>query len=583
MSEDREHQKLESLIRKYTILNAYTHRGKAHAQAVLSKVLGEMPQYKKKALEVLSEVKRAVEEVNRLTLQEQKKILEETWPELLEAKPKVEERALPPLPEADKYPQVVTRFSPNPDCVLHMGSARAIILSWSYARMYHGVFLLRFEDTDPHLKKPSLEFYDSIREDLLWLGCKWDREYIQSQRLGLYYIYAKKLLEEGKAYVCTCQPEVFRRKISARQPCPCREQPPETHLHRWEKMLDGGFGEGEAVVRVKTDLSHPNPAVRDWPALRIVDTGKTPHPLVGDRYRVWPLYNFSSGLDDHLLGVTHVIRGKEHLTNEQRQRYLYHHLGWDYPTAIHYGRLKIEGVLLSKSKIKLGVEQGVYEGYSDPRLATFAALRRRGIKPQAIEEMILEIGLKPVDITLSWDTLYSHNRRILDPVANRYFFVAQPFLLEVSGAEKPFKAVHPLHPEHPERGFRAFEIKPDKGVIRLLVSGNDRPLFTSGAYLRLKNLFNIQVKAFQEGKALASFTGTSHEEAQKGHVPIIHYLPAASNIPSLMVMPDGSRIEGFSEEACKGLKVGEMVQLERWGFARVDAVAPQLTFFYAHK
>ena len=119
-------------------------------------------------------------------------------------KRKPEEKRLSPLPNADKYAQIVTRFSPNPDCVLHLGSARAILLSHEYARMYNGKFILRFEDTDPKIKRPSLIFYDSIRQDLKWLGCKVDEEYIQSDRLPIYYDYTERLIRGGNAYVCEC-------------------------------------------------------------------------------------------------------------------------------------------------------------------------------------------------------------------------------------------------------------------------------------------------------------------------------------------------------------------------------------------
>ena len=163
-------------------------------------------------------------------------------------------------------------------------------------------------------------------------------------------------------------------------------------------MLDGTFKEGEAVVRIKTDLSHPNPAVRDWPALRIINTERHPHPRVGSKYRVWPLYNFACGIDDHLIGVSHIIRGKEHLTNQRRQEYMYKHLGWQYPEAIHYGRLKIKGASLSKSKIVEGIRNGTFRDWDDPRLATFAALRRRGISPEAIRRLIIDVGPKTADV-----------------------------------------------------------------------------------------------------------------------------------------------------------------------------------------
>ncbi|HEX9262232.1 MAG TPA: glutamate--tRNA ligase, partial [Candidatus Bathyarchaeia archaeon] len=377
---------LRELIRKAALLNAVQHEGKAQAGPIIGKILGEKVELRTEANELIALVNEVLNEVNSLQVGEQRRIVEEKWPETLRKEKVEEEKKLPLLPNRMRYGQVVTRFSPNPDCVLHLGSARAIILSHEYANLYKGKFILRFEDTDPKVKRPNLEFYDKIRQDLIWLGCKADEEYIQSDRILIYYEYAEKLLRDGNAYVCTCVPDEFRKKTLQNKPCPCRNLPPEKQLERWSRMLNGGYAEGEAVMRVKTDLNHPNPAVRDWPALRIIDTNKYPHPRVGNKYRVWPLYNMAAGLDDHLLGITHIIRGKEHLTNGVRQEFMYKHLGWTYPDAIHYGRLKITGAFLSKSKIIQGVRDNTYTGFDDPRLATFAALRKRGITPEAIRK-----------------------------------------------------------------------------------------------------------------------------------------------------------------------------------------------------
>ena len=451
---------LREFIRKAALLNAVGHDGKAQAGAMVGKVLGEKQELRSRVKELSGVINSVVNEVNSLSLSEQKAIVEANWPET-QKKEKAEEKRLSPLPNADKYPQIVTRFSPNPDCVLHLGSARAILLSHEYARIYNGKFILRFEDTDPKIKKPSLKFYDSIRQDLKWLGCKVDEEYIQSDRLPIYYEYTKRLIGDGNAYVCECVPEEFRKITIAKQACPCRDVPADEQLERWHRMLSGGYTEGQAVVRVKTELENPNPAVRDWPALRIIDTKKYPHPRVGSKYIVWPLYNLAAGLDDHLMGMTHIIRGKEHYTNMVRQKYMYEHLGWTYPEAIHYGRLKITGAFLSKSKIVQGVKEGLYTGYDDPRLGTFAALRKRGITPEAIKKMIIDVGTKSNDVTLSWENLFSYNRKILDASSDRYFFVPQPVELKVLQVPNTFQAKLPLHPEKPDRGLREYTVTPD--------------------------------------------------------------------------------------------------------------------------
>ena len=575
---------LTELIQKAALLNALQHGGKAQAGALTGRIISERQELKTNAKELSGLISKVVNEVNSLPIQEQKRIVEEKWPEILKKeKPTGQEKVLPPLPNASGYKQIVTRFSPNPDCVLHLGSARAIILSYEYARMYKGKFLLRFEDTDAKVKRPVLEFYDRIREDLAWLGCKADKEYIQSDRLQIYYEYAERLLREGNAYVCTCIPEDFRSQSLAKKPCNCRDLPPEKHMERWLRMLDGRYAEGEAVVRIKTDVEHPNPAVRDWPALRIIDPVKYPHPRVGSKYRVWPLYNFSTGLDDHLMGVTHVIRGKEHLTNKVRQEYMYQYLGWKYPEAIHYGRLKITGAFLSKSKIVQGVREGLYAGWDDPRLATFAALRRRGITPDAIEKMIVDVGPKTADVTLSWENLYAYNRKILDPQSNRYFFVSEPTALRVKCIPKIFSPKLPLHPETPKRGFREYTVTPAKDGVVFWIAKRDAKAAEVGQVLRLMELFNVKIESSNADLVETSFGNEAYAEARKAKAKLIHWIPKGEEFPCQVVMPDATVKEGLAESACKKLKPDAVIQFERFGFVRVDKNDGKLTAYYAHK
>ncbi|NIO37505.1 glutamate--tRNA ligase [Candidatus Bathyarchaeota archaeon] len=581
----REDAELKELIRKLVLLNAVRHDGEALAGPVLGKILAEKPELRPKAKEIMIFVEELVSEVSGISLSEQEHIVKDKWPELLAKKEIEEEKGLPSLPNVEKYAKVITRFSPNPDCVLHLGSARAIVLCHEYARRYKGKFLLRFEDTDPKKKRPILEFYDHIRKDLEWLECRPDEEYIQSDRIRLYYKYAEKLIENGNAYVCTCDRERFRETVSACESCECRDLAVEEHLDRWTRMLDGKYMEGEAVVRVKTDLNHPNPAVRDWPALRIIDPNNHPHPRTGFEYRVWPLYNFACGIDDHLLGVTHIIRGKEHLTNMVRQIYLYRHLGWQYPEAIHYGRLKIAGASLSKSKIIKGIQEGLYKSWDDPRLATFAALRKRGIFPETIRQLIIDVGPKASDVTLSWENLYAHNRKILDPQANRYFFVGSPMELTVTQIPKAFTAKVRLHPEYPERGFRQYTIKPKGGdnSAAFWISRNDTRILGSGEMIRLMELFNIKIKKVDEHSVEACFASTRYEEARKAGASLIHWISVEADMPCKVIMPDASIAQGIAENSCKELKPDDIVQFERFGFARVDKVDTTLTAYYTHR
>ncbi len=495
-----------------------------------------------------------------------------------------EARELPPLPNADKYSEIVTRFAPNPDFVLHLGSIRAVILSHDYAAMYNGRFLLRFEDTDPRLKKSALEYYDAIRDDLSWLSCAPDGEIIQSDRLQIYYEMAEKLLSQGDAYVCTCERDEFHARITSGQACPCRPKSPDANLQDWRRMLEGELGEGQGVVRIKTDISHPNPAVRDWPALRVIDPEKYPHPRVGSKFRVWPLYNFSAGIDDHLMSITHIFRGKEHLTNTLRQSYLYKDFGWVYPEAIHYGRLKAIGFSLGKSLMVKELEEGKVESYSDPRLPTLAALRRRGYSPNSFRRIVYEMGPRPVDATLSWDNINSADRKEIDKMAHRYSFVPDPLPVEVTDVPKDFESHLPLHPERPELGTRTLKVSSQNGTSRLWISTNDLPIFEKSKVVRLMELFNVELESASPGGVKAKYHSQEYAEAKKLRAPLVQWLPQSQHLPFETVMPDATRVKGLAEENILREPAGNVIQMVRIGFGRIDSIdRSSVVIYFSHK
>ncbi len=564
-------------IRKHALLNAYRHRGEAKVSPVLSKVLFELPAFKSRVKELLPLVKEIVEEVNSLSMEEQYNILSSNWPELLEVERKQEVKGLPPLPNVDKFEMVRTRFAPNPDAPLHLGSARPIILCYEYAKMYNGHFILRFEDTDPKTKRPLPYVYDWIREDILWLGAKWDEEYIQSDRISIYYNHIKRLFELGGAYVCTCSREKFRKYKMAGTPCPCRSRAVEENLELWEKMVEGLMVEGSAVVRVKTEMSHPNPAIRDWVAFRIIDVEKWPHPRVGDKFWVWPTYNFACAIDDHELKISHILRGKEHMSNTVKQKYIYQYFGWSFPEAIHFGRLKLKGWVLSKSKIADGIRRGLFKSWDDPRLGTLRALRRRGFLPEAIREIILQVGVKPIESSISLENLYSINRSLIEPLANRYSFISDPVKLRITGLKKTVTARIPLHPSFPEKGFREIHLKPEANSILVYISGSDASSMKIGETYRLMGFLNFKVESLN-GEVKGSFQGFTLSPK----IRIIHWLPLDRIVKARIIMPDASIVEGFCDYDCKRLKIDDKVQFIRFGYVRVDDVNEPLTFYYTH-
>ncbi len=551
---------------KYALANAVKYGGKADVKAVAGKVFAEVPELRARARDVLVVVNDVVQKVNSMSLDEQEKMLNEIWPEALTREKREERKGLPPLPGAEEVGGVVvTRFAPNPDFVLHLGSARPAILSYYYAKvMYKGKFILRFEDTDPKTKRPMPEAYDLIREDLKWLGLTWDEEYIQSQRMEIYYSHAKKLIEVGGAYVCTHSRDEIKKFRDAGVPDPCSNLPVEEHLERWEKMLSGEYGEEEAVLRVKTDPAHPNPSVRDWIAFRIIDTKRYPHPLVGDKYVVWPTYNFACAIDDHLMGVTHILRGEEHAVNTLKQEYIYRHFGWKPPVGIHFGRLNLEGMVLSKSVIRRGIEKGLYDGWDDLRLGTLRALRRRGILPQTIWDMVFEVGIKPSTATISVEKIHAINKRYLEPISNRYMFVREPVReVELVGLEPPITAEVIVHPSYPERGRRKIHVK-----TRYVLIESDA--VTGRREVRLMGLGNFRV--LDNGAAL-EFINNDIGYAKEHDLQIVQWVPKEDNFPGRILKVEGNSIitlTGFGEPATRELKREDRIQFMRIGFVRVE-------------
>lgn len=559
-------ESVRELILRHALANAVKYGGKAYLKAVVSKVLGERPDLRNKAKEVVELAKQVVKEVNSMSLEEQVKRLEQLWPEALVEKKREEEKKLPPLPNADRYKEVVTRFAPNPDFVLHLGSARPAILSYYYAKvMYRGRFILRFEDTDPKTKRPIPEAYDVIRDDLRWLGVKWDEEYIQSRRMEIYYDHARRLVEMGKAYVCTHSREEIKYYRDRGLEDPCRKLPPGEHLERWEKMMSGEYSEGEAVLRIKTDPAHPNPSVRDWIAFRIIDTRRHPHPLAGDRYFAWPTYNFACAVDDHLMGVTHILRGKEHAVNTVKQRYIYEYFGWNMPETIHFGRLNLEGMILSKSVIRRGLEEGLYSDWSDIRLGTLQALRRRGILPQAIWDLIMEVGVKPSTATVSVDKLHALNRKYLEPKANRYMFVPEPYVeARLMGAPSPLRAEIMYHPSFPERGKRIIELS----APSIFVSQDD---IRGLEEVRLVGLGNFRVAGRKP--LVLEYLNNSLDYAKGRGLQIIQWAPVEDSFGVRVLKAekmDIVEIRGVAEPEVSKLERGAQVQFLRFGFVKAE-------------
>jgi len=543
---------LADLIKKYVLINATEHEGMAQPKSALGKLLADNPELRARVLELKGDIEKAAEEINRWNPDKQLEELNKLGGYVREER--VEKRELPDLDVGREG--IVVRFAPNPDGALHLGNARPAVLCDEYAKRYKGKFILRFDDTDPKVKIPEKHFYKWIRDDLKWLKIKVHKEATASKRLDIYYKVAEELIKKGGAYVCTCGEE-WKKLRDASRACHCRSA--ANQLKRWRAMLAHKYKEEEAVLRIKTDLTAKNPAVRDWPAFRIVD--KPEHPL--QKKHVWPLYNFASGVDDHLLNITHIFRGQEHSTNETKQRYLYQYMKWQYPQVIILGRFSMSDMVLSKSLIREGIDNGEFEGWDDPRLGTLRSLKRRGFQPESLKQIILDIGPKPNDVTIAFENLAAYNRKVIDKMANRHFFIQNPKRIEVKGL-KTKQASIPLHPEI-SRGYRKFSLGKT-----FYIDSDDFSLY-QGMEVRLKDLCNVRLTEHAEY--------TSHESK---NIPKILWIPE-KHIEVRILMP-GKQVTGYGETNLLRTKVGDLIQLEKFGFVKIEKISrTSVTAVFSHQ
>ena len=555
---------VESLIKKYALQNAVFFKGKANPKAIVGKILGECPEYRTKVAEITETINAIVADINAMSLDEQKKALEEIDPSMLVKEKKERKYELPDLENVDG--KVVMRIAPGPSGPLHIGHTRVSILNDEYVKRYGGTLICRFEDTNPEKIDPDA--YDMIPEDLDWLGVKVHKTITQSDRFEIYYDYTRKLIEMGHGYVCTCDADHWRELKEHKKACPCRDLSVEEQLERFDKFMSGGYKEGEAIAVIKTAIDHPNPAIRDFVALRLVDH---PHPLTGNKDIAYPMMNLSVAIDDHLLGMTHVIRGKDHLNNTFRQEYIYDYFGWKKPVFHHYGLVNIPDTVLKTSLIKQSIKNGEYSGWDDVRTGTVRALKRRGIRPEAIRRYWVESGIKPIDIQFSWDNLFAMNRDVIDTDSNRYFFVQDPVRYDIEGVNE-IVGKAPLHPDHPERGNREYRIDGPKTVF---ISSEDSSVFKDSGKIRLKDLCNIDYST------PAQYSGTDVSILKKGFKAV--QWVGRDSTEAKILMPDGSVVNGLVENAILNEK-NDMVQFERIGFVRIEDRDPKsFTTVFAHR
>lgn len=435
--------------------------------------------------------------------------------------------------ESGRVKKVVTRFPPEPNGYLHIGHAKSISINFGLAEKFGGECNLRFDDTNP--TKEDTEFVESIKEDVRWLGYSWSRLCYASDYFDQFYRWAIDLIRAGKAYVDSQSPEEIRETRGTLtvpgKESPYRNRSIEENLELFDKMRQGAFEEGACVLRAKIDMSHPNLNMRDPVMYRIL---KRPHHRTGDKWCIYPLYDFAHGYEDAIEGVTHSICTLEF--QDHRPLYDWFLDNVEVPSRPHqyeFARLNLSHTVMSKRKLLELVKEGIVSGWDDPRMPTLSGLRRRGYTPSAIRRFCELIGVSRAESLVDIELLEHVLREELNKTAPRAMAVLRPLKLVIDNypEEQIEEFEAQINPEDPSTGTKRipfgkelfieredFEENPPKGYFRLFL----------GSEVRLKHAYLI--------------TCTDVEKNAQGEIIAVHcnYDPRSRGGEA----PDGHRVKG---------------------------------------
>ncbi len=552
---------LSNEIRAYALKNAIEH-GKADTGRILPKLFqhGLEKSEIKEAMPVISKI---VGEVNKLSKAEKEKEFEEYKGFAKEREEK--EEGLPEL-EGAVMGKVITRLAPEPSKYNHIGHALVFLIQYLYAKKYGGKCILRFDDTNP--EKSTLEYYKAMKEDLYWLGIRWDSEKLASEDMPRMYQLIQQLIEQEDAFVCSCGQDEMRSLREKMKECKCRKKEKDENLKEWEMMLDRKFKEGERTIRLKGDMKSNNGVMRDPVIARI---SYATHFKQGEKYCVWPMYDFENPVEDSLDGVTHVIRSKEFELRAELHDTILKLLKLPVPHIREIGRYQITGAETQGRVIREMIEKKQINGWDDPRLVTVKALRRRGFVPEMFQELAQTVGLSKSSGHIDPTVLAAVNRKIIDPKAERHSFVADPVEIEIVGAPEMKEVEVPVHPDRPN------EKRKVKIGKEFFISKEDFENL-KGKEARLLHLYNVKLGSkVVKGKVEAEFIG---EEVRD--MPKINWV--SFGIKARVLMPDGKWQEGMADESVWDIKPGETIQFERFGFVRYDGTNGHVyEFWFGHK
>ncbi|MGY5141051.1 MAG: glutamate--tRNA ligase [Candidatus Nitrosopumilus sp. Bin_571-38] len=567
-------EELKKEIRKMALQNAFEHGGETRDKIILGKILGTKPEFRNKVKEISKDITEIVSSINKLSSEEQESEIKENFPELLSPKEKIEEReGLPELKDAEQG-KVITRFPPEPNGYPHIGHAKAAIINSEYAKMYGGKFILRMDDTNPEAER--MEYHAAIKVGLEWLGIEFDIVKSTSDDMELFYEKGIELINLGKAYICTCKREDISKNRRERKACKCSMEDIEKNNKNWEKMNDK-FKPGDAVVRFRGDMKADNAVMRDPVLFRIIE-GK--HYTLGEKYRIWPSYDMAVAIEDSIDGVTHAYRSKEFELRKELIDEILDALKMRKPTQGFFSRLEFKGMPISKRIIKPLIEEGKVTWYDDPRLPTLEALKRRGIKPEAIRKFIMSLGLTKANTLAPFDALEAFNRKFVDADSIRLFMVSNAKKLTIKNL--PTSSIEiPNHPIN-DMGKRTIEIDEN-----FYISGDDAQSIKEGTQIRLLGLGNVVIT-----KQGIELEGEFVENGERKDIPKIQWVPQKTAHKIKMIIPKTlfigdefnedslEELDVFTEPHYLQLKEGEEIQFVRFGYCRKDS---QNQAIFTHK
>lgn len=338
--------------------------------------------------------------------------------------------------ESGAIKEVITRFPPEPNGYLHIGHAKSLCINFGMKEEYNGKCNLRYDDTNP--SKEDVEFVNSIKEDIAWLGFRWDKELYASDYFDRMYECAVGLIKKGLAYVCDYSAEQIRETrgnlTTPGQNSPWRDRSVEENLRLFEEMKDGKYADGEKVLRAKIDMASPNMNMRDPVIYRIL---RERHHRTGDKWIIYPMYDFAHPLEDAFEGITHSICTLEFEDHRPLYDWVKHNCGFgDFPKQIEFARLGMTRTIMSKRYLKKLVEEGKVDGWSDPRMPTLSGMRERGYPPEAIRNFCAAVGVSKSNSEVDVAYLEHFVRDYLNVNADRMMVVRNPIKMIVENVEE---------------------------------------------------------------------------------------------------------------------------------------------------